>query len=273
MAGQTNVNFHQTFKPEVQYISSILNVADGVSAYSIRDISSLTGIPQGKSSGKVEPHICYSEYMGLISSEKKNGTIILTRTKLGELISEEDPGLQEELTILLCHTMILRNQNGAIVWSTVFKKILPEYRSGIKKEILLIELNNRVDGDINTKNIAPFINSYSDMFSKINVLEQQDEILFLKPALYNKEFIYMYAYVLWEYWDEEFSLYEEISSDELDTLNYGEAFGWNEQMEYIVLEHMSDKGLIRMNRQLMPYTVRRLVDKDTILQRLYSELC
>lgn len=273
MAGQINVNFHQTFKPEAQYISSILNVADGKSALSIKDISALTGIPQGKSSGKVEPHISYAEYMGLITSEKNSGLVTLFKTRLGELVNSEDPGVQEDLTKLLCHAMLLRNSNGADVWASVFRKILPQYKNGIKKELLVIELNQLFDGKVNTKNMAPFYGSYDDMFSGLNVLEVNGDLVKTKSMPYDKEFIYLYTYILWEYWDEQFQNHEEISSNELEELKYGEVFGWDEQMEYVVLEHMSDKGLLRMNRQLMPYTLRRLVDKDTILQRLYSELC
>ncbi len=52
MSKQVNVNFHQTFKPECQYISSILDIADGITWRSVKDISAVTGIPQGTSSGK-----------------------------------------------------------------------------------------------------------------------------------------------------------------------------------------------------------------------------
>ena len=71
MVKQVNMNFHQTFKPACKYISSILDIADGTSWLSVKDISGMTGIPQGASSGNVEPHISYAEYMGLIKSEKK----------------------------------------------------------------------------------------------------------------------------------------------------------------------------------------------------------
>ena len=59
-------------------------------------------------------------------------------------------------------------------------------------------------------------------------------------------------------------------------LSYGmkcKLFGWDEQKEYEVLEQLSDKGIIRLNRQLVPYTILRLTDKDTVMERLYSELC
>lgn len=273
MAGNINVNFHQTFKPEAQYISSILSIADRNTPVSVKDISALTGIPQGQSSGKVEPHICYAEYMGLIESEKNNGLIILKKTKLGEAVSNEDPGLQEDLTILLCHAMLLRENDGADVWSAVFKKILPQYRTGIKKEILIKELEQLFEGKVNKKNFAPFLSSYDDMFSRVNILETDNDVIKLKSVVYNKEFVFLYAYVMWEYWDEKFPAHEEISSVELEKINFGKAFGWDEQMEYVVLEQLSDKELLRMNRQLMPYTLLRLVDKNTVLQRLYSELC
>ena len=75
LENKVNLNFHQTFKPEKQYIGSILNVADNTDGIGVQEISSYTGIPNGKSSGKVEPHIIYANYMGLIEYEKKNGLI------------------------------------------------------------------------------------------------------------------------------------------------------------------------------------------------------
>lgn len=273
MAKQVNLNFHQTFKPERQYISSILNVANGTQSVSVKEISACTGIPNGQSSGKVEPHIVYSNYMGLIDYDKKDGLISLRRTYLGEIVFLEDPGLQENLSILLCHCMMLREKNGADVWSTVFKRILPMYRSGIKKDILLKELDKFFEGKINKKNFAPFIGSYEDMFSAINVLEVETDIIKVNTVQYDKEFIFLYAYILFEFWEELYPNQEEISSVQLEKVNFGKALGWDTQIEYGVLEHLSDKGLIRMNRQLMPYTILKLVDRNTLMERLYSELC
>ena len=95
MSKQVNVNFHQTFKPECQYISSLLDIADDSTWRSVKDISGITGIPQGISSGKVEPHISYAEYMGLVKSERREKRIKLSRTNLGKIIYMEDPGFQE----------------------------------------------------------------------------------------------------------------------------------------------------------------------------------
>ena len=125
----------------------------------------------------------------------------------------------------------------------------------------------------NKKNFAPFILSYEEMFASTNLLKMDSENISLNDAVYNKEFIYLYAFILFELWDELFADQEEISSVQFDSLNFGRIFGWNEQREYEVLEHLSDKGIIRLNRQLVPYTILRLTDKNMVMEKLYSELC
>ena len=76
-----------------------------------------------------------------------------------------------------------------------------------------------------------------------------------------------------EYWEELIPDQNEISSTQFTELCFGKVFGWDSQTEYDVLEHMVDKGFIRLNRQLMPYTILKLVDKKELIEGLYSELC
>ena len=273
MGQVVSLNFHQTFKPETQYIAAILEIADGAEYRNVKDISALTGIPNGKSSGKVEPHIYYASFMGLVDWDKQDGDYKLSRTQLGEIVYQEDPGLQEELTILLCHSMMQREEKGAPLWSTVFKKILPSYKAGIKKDLLLKELENALDGKVTTKNVAPFFGSYDSFFDCLRVLTDNNETIELGEMPYNKEFIFVYAITLLEYWNEHYKNQDEISSVQFEQLHFGTVFGWNMQTEYEVLECLADADIIRMNRQLMPYTILRLANADDLVGELYSELC
>lgn len=273
MAQMTSINFHQTFKPEKQYIAGILELAEDSSFKTVKEISALTGIPTGASSGKVEPHIFYANYMGLIHYEKQEGAYSLHRTSLGECVYSEDPGLQENLTILLCHCMMQRVINGAPVWSYIFKNILPRYREGIKKEILLKELNVPFEGKVTPKNIAPFFGAYDTFFSSMELLDNDGDIIRLNALSYNKEFIYLYAFILFQYWHEKYPKQDEITSNQLADLCFGKVFGWDMQSEYEVLEYLADHEIIRMNRQLMPYTILQLVTAEELESRLYSELC
>ena len=273
MVTQANINFHQTFKPEAYYISSILRIADGTKGYSVSDISSLTGIPNGISSGKVEPHIYYANYMGLIDFMRQNGEYILSRTELGKVVYEEDPGLHEELTKILCHAMLCRNCKGADVWSVSFNQIFPKYKTGIEKDVFYKLIENIIGSKANSKNIAPFFGSYLDMFASLLLLDSTDDKIFVKPLSYNQEYIYLYAYILFDLWDNQFPNEDEISSMQLKELCFGSLFGWSDEYEYKILEHLSDANLIRLNRQLMPYTILKLVSKNVLLNKLYSELC
>ena len=75
------------------------------------------------------------------------------------------------------------------------------------------------------------------------------------------------------YWDEFYPEQDEISSVQFAELGFGKAFGWDLKAEYEVMEHLADRELIRMNRQLMPYTILKLVTEDELTNNLYSELC
>ncbi len=273
MSSQSNLNFHQTFKPEIHYISSVLSIADGDKALEVKDISNMTGIPNGKSSGKVEPHIIYAKYMGLIDYKKENGKYILERTPLGEVVFSEDPGLQEKLTLLLCHALLCRKENGADVWKTVFNSIMPIYKTGIRKELVLKELEVVYKDKINTKNLAPFWGSYEDMFCSLGILDAEGEIVKTSSLPYDKEYIYLYALVLFTLWDEMIPNEDEISSIQLESLEFRKLFCWDDEQQYKVLESLSDTGIIRLNRQLMPYTILRLTSMDFLREKLYSELC
>lgn len=273
MAQVVSLNFHQTFKPEKQYIAAILELAQDATVRSVKEISSLTGIPNGKSSGKVEPHIIYAGCMGLISYEKKDSGYGLSRTTLGEITYMEDPGLQENITILVCHCMMQRENDGAPLWSAIIKKIMPLYRTGIKKDMLLKELVIPFDGKATTKNIAPFWGSFDGFFSSLGLLVDEGESIKIESLQYDKEFIYAYAIAFLTYWNEIYPGQDEITSIQMDELHFGEVFGWDMQSEYEVLEHLADKGVIRMNRQLMPYTILKLAEVEDFYFRLFSELC
>lgn len=53
------------------------------------------------------------------------------------------------------------------MWSDIFKNIFPKYRNGIKKDLLILELNQLYDNKATTKNIAPFFGSYDDFFQNL----------------------------------------------------------------------------------------------------------
>lgn len=277
---KTNLNFHLTFRPERPYISSLLGLIDSCDGVDIQEISAATGIPTGKSSGNVEPTIHYTEYMGLLKQQKVNGKYTFGYTSLGQCVADEDPGLLEKMTLLAMHTMLVRPYAGAELWAHVFHDIFPKYRKVLTKKQFEKEIEIQFGANVK---LAPFYGAYQDIFSTLNILSINDESIKVNPCKRYDDYVYLYALVLFTYWNEWLQNAEqsevhmasrtEITSDHLATIGFRYPFGWNEKEEYTALELMADKHLIALNRQMIPFTIRRNTDEKDLVELLYSELC
>ena len=65
----------------------------------------------------------------------------------------------------------------------------------------------------------------------------------------------------------------EISSIELDALKFASAFGFNQTIVNQILSQISEKGFIKINGQLSPFTVMKTTKSEDILSLMYSLLC
>lgn len=111
------INFHKTFAPQDSYLTAIMELASQGFVGTKEEISEITGIPTGKTSGKVVPHILYAQYMGLTSHTLANSKYSLSLTELGKLVLENDKYLQslrtsiEALHSLLNQSLDYYNQS------------------------------------------------------------------------------------------------------------------------------------------------------------------
>ncbi len=268
-----NLNFHQTFMPEREHLSKLLFLADNMFPMTKEEIFSSTGIPTGASSGKVEPHIKYSVYMGLLVSNYAKGRYKLQKTKLGKIIFEEDPYILEQITQLLCHINLLGSQSSAGLWKYLFFKVIPSLGLDLANDMV----NNVVSNEFKKEkvNLTPFKNCYSNENSLggLGFLEVTDNDLRFKKHRFNSTFRYLYAYALLSEWENIFSDRSEITSEELFRLiRWPAKFMWNEEESYVVLDSLTELDLISLNRQLSPVTIVRKVSLEIIYQKIYSLL-
>jgi hypothetical protein len=267
-----NLNFHETFPPNLAHISAILRLSSGDTPYTKEEISMQTGIPTGKDSGKVRPAIKYAYYMGLIDYTLNRQEYVLKRTRLGETVYFEDATLSEKLTQLLCHAMIT-SHTGATLWNVIFKKILSQNNGKIDMSLLGNSVKTILDTDKEI-NLSPFKSCYQNTFNALNLLSFQDNILQLNLMDTNTiddDYIYLYAYVLLHEWEHLYTE-QEITADMFDSINLWATFGWDKYKEYQVLEKLSDLRVIQFNRQLSPYTILRLTTSDSMIDKIYSLL-
>lgn len=268
----SNLNFHQTFPPIPDGISRLLSVADRGGAYTKEEISQQTGIPTGKSSGKVEPYIRYAVYMGLLKDDVEGGKHTLSTTSLGQELRLQDPGLMETVSLFLCHTRLSSKQTGASLWAYLFKMVLPGYPDGITETLLRDELQKAAKPGTEV-NKTPFLSSYSGMFGPLRLLSTDGGRLCAAASFCDPERLYGYAYGLLYEWETVFPERKEITAEELRSLNLTTTFGLSREAFEDLLHRLSEAGILHFNRQLVPYTVIKAQTSDEMIPLLYSLLC
>lgn len=267
MKEKYNLNFHQTFLMDLQYISYILNFNSEKDGDTKEEISEKTGIPTGKSSGKVEPHIKYAKYCNLISYKYIKGKYFLNRTELGELIKLEDKFLKEEVTKELLLYFITSKNIGADQWSFFIRELLSEKE--ITKELVDKSLERRYP---NTKKISNrvVIKTLEELNGKI--LKIEDNTLSKNNKRASRELKYVYAYTLLFEIEETYGLRNEITYNELEEIKWKEGHFLSNEDIYKVLEWLEELRIIKLNKQLFPVTIVKLKSSKDILRLIYSEL-
>lgn len=266
---KVNLNFHQTFPPDAAHISALLSLAESQEAYTKEDISDITGIPTGKSSGKVEPAIKYAEYMGLVEDEYKDKRHLLRLTPLGKEILYQDEMLQEKATLYLCHSGLV-SDSGASLWNCIFSMLIPRYGSLIKMVTLKDALRNYYNGaDVN---LAPVNSSYTGMFKKLSVLKNgQDEIKFTYQT-FKDAYYYIYVYMFLKEWEIMHPDAQELTAGDVYSMNVDYKLCLTRADFDKVLTIMDSEGIIKIERLLNPFVVLKLHTSEEIIKKIYSRI-
>lgn len=270
-----NLNFHSTFSPDFDYITKILEIADDCEGLTKEEISEITGIPTGKSSGKVEPHIMYSKYMNLIEFEKNNGRYKIYTTDLGKVIKEEDLYFLEYISKLVCNYFLTSKTGGATLWNLIFRDMPQKCGDNIKESLILREIE---EGFNCTTRISAFKSCYKNQKSlaSLNLIyfdensDKSNNIKFNKN-IYDEDSIYVYAYTLIKDLERLDKDRKEFTIDEIiEKIAWNRGFCWDEKLTLMVFEKLNDMNIITLNRQLNPITLIINKSSESIVNELYS---
>ena len=271
----SDLNFHETFQPEMTYIARILELAMDEFEGDKYHISEIAGIPTGEKKGKVEPHIKYANYMGLVDFSCNRGVYCLSTTKLGDEVWNQDRYFHEELTMWLLHYCMTRKELGAPQWYYLVKKV----HEGFNNEVSTSHITNMIHKDFGVssldarKAVSVMKSSYSyGAFSSIQFLVWEDKLQFMEKTE-DIQYQYLYAYALLNAWEKQFPEKKEITLTEIaDILCFGKIFGFNDEELDSVLSTLADSGVISINRQLYPVTVIRTASSEEMVSNMYSTL-
>lgn len=271
MFTKTQVQFHETFQPQAEYISAVLELACNGYSGTKESISERTGIPTGRQKGKVVPHLKYAKYMGLLSFTSEGGIYDLKPTPLGERVYAEDPYLLEGLTRLVCNYYLTDKQDGAPQWSYIFHALPHLLDQPVDCEYLRDHCNAFFGFPVE---LGVVKNCYqSGMFEGLKVLNWSDKELVFNRGYVSKQNMPVYAYTLIDTWERILPDRREIPLPMiLNDLGWGPAFGFDEADISMAIEALADGQYIQVNRQLFPVTVIRFALKEDLLSGLYGNL-
>lgn len=272
-----SINFHQTFIPEKRYISALIRYAGGNhNQGTMQEISSITGIPMGESSGKAPAILNYAQGMGLVTVEKGD-TISSKKTQLtnfGRTVLLEDPNLSEQLTQWVAHFNMCRSIGGAETWHLTFgpgrdflgmkfsEKNLEAYLTGIL-------------GKKNKSIIGPMLRMYQEpaSFKTSNLINIDDRTINRSAAPILKGFINAYSAIFLLLFETHFPDDRQITvSDFEDATFWKRIAGWSDQQNAMILEMIQTQGAINIDRQMQPWILTRKSESKSFWRTIYNDL-
>lgn len=269
------LSFHMTFQPERHYLSALLRFATGQTAPStIETISEQTGIPTGKSSGKVRPLLQYARGMGLITTVNKAGEgVCVQLTPLGQTVIAEDSYLIEETTQWALHLMLCRARGGAEAWHAVFVEAPTALGRDLDDTQFYAYLDNKYGSSRDA--VGPLVRSYADpaALGKAAAIQKDDGRIQLRKMPLQPAFFDTLSALLMLVWDEVCPDQSQVALCELEgECGLMAAVGWNteEQSEFLV--STENAGLFRVDRQTGAPILTRLMTTKDVLEGMYDRL-
>lgn len=291
MSGVLPANFPQTFLPDRWLLSQLLRFAAEDGGGDKQEIGTATGIPTGESTGKVEPIIHYARGMGLISTTRAVGRWQLAATPLGQQVLREDAYFSEPLTLWLLHLMLCRRASLEVpatgvadVWFALFAEgrfSLGTQFSEADFHRLLVQRYGEKGYLKGLSTLVPRMYAERASFGEAGILvstsarpESDAETVFGCAAAPQDQGLYpAYALYLWLLWDKLFAVDRQLAFDDLvRETRLLRLLGWESAQAAPWLDWMVSRGLVQLDRYTGSPVLMRLVETNTLLADLYSEL-
>ena len=270
-------NFHKTFIPERRYIKAILQFASTGKTGDVQSIAKATGIPTGKSSGKVMPAIDYSRGMGLITlsdSSKQKSVKEPSLTPFGRIVLLEDPFLKESVTQWIAHLNLCGPFQGADIWHQTFFLGAQTLGSKFEKEQLEVYLQN-VYGLQNKNLMGPIIRMYADpaSFSACGALVEKQGIIHRKTAPISEEYAWGYGAWILEAMEGFFPGDAQVTVTDLDrTTGWRTLPGWGIDESQQILKILEQKGILSVERHMNPWIIQSTETSSNVWKKFYDDL-
>jgi len=270
-------NFHKTFIPERRYLKAILQFASAGKKGDIQAIAEATGIPTGKSSGKVMPAIDYCKGMGLITlseSSKQKTFKAPNLTPFGRIVMLEDPFLKEPVTQWVAHLNLCGAARGADIWYQVFFQGAQALGSRFEKEQLETYLQNIYSSQ--KKNLmGPLVRMYEDpaALAACGALIEKQNVIQRKTGPVNEEYAWAYGAWILESMEMFFPGQNQVTVTDLDrAVGWKTIPGWGIDDSQQILALLEQKGMLTVERHMNPWIIQSADSSSNVWKKIYDDL-
>lgn len=263
-----SLHFHGTFIPERHYIADFLDyVAEGREG-SLLEMAQGTGIPMGKSSGKLKAIRSYCVGMNLIVMERgiRRSAKRPVFTPFGQVMFEEDKLLSSQFTQWLVHINLCRSDIGAIAWNKVFAegaRILGYRFSRDQLEDYLISHF----GKAKKSRIGPLLSTYTNDagLARSRVLNVDGKMITRNKAPITKDWAIGYSAIIVELMEKYFpNQFQVTITDFASETGLFDICMWSQPDVEMLLNAIEGDGYIVVDRQIRPWIIEKRVSSDQI---------
>ena len=270
------IRFHQTFIPEKKYIAVLLKFAASGGQGTDQEIAANTGIPVGKSSGKVPAMLNYAVGMGLLTILKgaNKGSKRPELTDFGRSALLEDPDLSESLSQWMAHLHLCRIDGGAEIWHLTFGQAFDVLGTEFSEN----DLEAYLSGILKKRSrslIGPMIRMYEEpaAFKTAGILSRAKTKIKRNAAPILKGYVNGYAAFLLSLWDRHFPKARQVTLTDFESVtSWQRVCNWDDRQIESILEMLYEKGAIDIDRQVRPWILIRKSDAKPYWRMLYEDL-
>lgn len=268
------INFHKTFIPERRLIAALLEYASLGKAGTLLEMSEDTGIPTGKSSGKMPAILDYCRGMGLVvvtkgQAQKKKPVL----TPFGEAAILNDKYLGEPLSQWLAHFNLCRSDIGAKVWHQVFAKGKGSLGIYFTPE----QLENYLTayyGDKKSRT-GPLLAMYSDDAalgrSKIVSIEGKKVSRHRAPII--SSWATAYSALVLDLVETYFPEQTQVTlTDFARKTNFLDVCHWQDVEINTAFAIIEAKRYITFDRQIRPWIIEKRASSQTVWPKIYDDI-
>lgn len=270
-------NFHKTFVPERKYINAMLRFAASGQSADAMGISAATGIPTGKSSGKVPAILDYCRGMGLIrlsNGTERSAIKYPELTHFGRIVLFEDPFLKCEVTQWIAHLNLCSPITGADVWYHSFFTGAQSLGRNFSREQLEEYLG--LIYKVETRSlIGPLIGMYDDdaSFKTCGAIRESKGQIKKSSAPIKDDLGRGYGAWMLQLCANHFPKQQQISLNELDKLAGWKTIpGWLGTEASLVLELLERKAIVTVDRHMDPWLLQIKMNLDDAWRKIYNDI-